>query len=115
MRRILMLVAIAVLMVAMMVAMAAPAFTRATNTNQCLGGTSLAEVPGEECDHTTTSSSGNVSTSLHFTPTVKGEGGTVEQGAEHNLNGGCDNPTLAECNTTFTPSGTANGHFLTKP
>ena len=105
---------VAAVMLAMGLVMVVPAFAApgggATVTPHCFDWKDAAGVEGTECDRKvdTPSNNNNVNYSQLFTPDVQGEGGTVDQGAQHNLGEACTNPAYDSCNTTYTPSGNAS-------
>jgi len=118
MRRIL-LVFLVLLVGVLTLAIVVPAFAApgggADVTTKCFDWTDAADVEGYECDRTVTtpSNNDNINDSKHFTPDEQGyeAGGTVDQGAQHNLGGHCDDLIVDSCNTTYTPSGNSNGTF----
>ena len=77
----------------------------------CERGTDAAGVLGTECSHVVVTPSDNVNVTAKFRPDVQGDGGTVQQGAQHDLRALCDSPHYFSCNQTWTPAGNANGTF----
>ncbi len=115
MRRIVLVLALALVMAAMVLAIAPMALAAAHDTGDCYPHVDAAGIQGTECAKPVTTPSGNTNYSVHFKPDAGPGGGTVQQGAQHNLNRACNDPSYSACNFTYTPSGNANGTVHINP
>jgi hypothetical protein len=116
MRRVLLVLAVALVMAAMVLTIAPVALAAAQITRDCDPWLNSAGVQGTECGNRVDTPSGKTNGSAHFTPDERPGGGTVQQGAQHNLNNACGPDSgYSACNFTYTPSGNANGTVHINP
>ena len=112
MKRIFTVLAVAALMAAMVVS-SAPAFAQANLQTNC-GSGNVGTGPGEQCDRSVVTPSGNNNNDFHFKPDeplepAPGEGAT-------NFNDTCaNNPQFDTCNAVATPSGNVNLVYGSRP
>src|SRR3712207_333442 len=107
MKRVFSVLVVTALMAAMLVASTMPAFAKAIRSGKnCTEGeavTSFAGVEGDACNRSVTTPSDNVNEQQHFTPAKRPNGGSVEQGAEKDLDNSCPDPPSpgGHCNVVF--------------
>ena len=115
-KRIISVLTVMAIMAAMLAAGAMPAFAQAQQSEGCVEDVvNAADVLGDLCTKTVLTPSGNRNTHGHFRPDEGPNGGSVEQGAEKNLDQFCGLSGTAPCNVVFTPSGNVHGTWHTHP